>query len=138
MWCLAKVVDNARGNSTFLGVGNVVQVPGTSVGQRVEDIEVLYGGFAPLLVAEYQINPLMQLLAHVRAFERLPMLCYEDLGVTFRPWWQLNVVDQAAVALPPSGVQVLPSPAQRIASCNALSIILDFAPRMQPLARIVF
>ena len=98
MRCLSKVVDNASHNSSLLCIGDAVQVCRATVREMMEDVEVLYRRFASLLETEDEINPLMQILAHVRALQCFSVLGDEYPRVTLGPWGKLNVIHLNAVA----------------------------------------
>ena len=95
---LSKVVDNASHNSSLLCVGDAIQVCRATVREMMEDVQVLYRRLASLLESEDEINPLVQILAHVWALQCFSVLGDEDPRVTLSPWGKLNVIDLNAVA----------------------------------------
>lgn len=68
---LAEVVDEANGGRLFQGVVDVVDVHLALVEEMVEDIYSLHCWRALLLVAEYKVNPFMQVGAHIVALQCL-------------------------------------------------------------------
>lgn len=68
---LPEVVDEANGGSLLQWVVDVVDVHLALIEEVVEDIDSLHGGWPLLLVAEYEVYPLMQVGADVVTLESL-------------------------------------------------------------------
>jgi len=68
---LTKVAYHAFGCGAFCRVGDRVQVDSALVGAVHEDVESLLGFDALLLVAEYEVDPLVKMLAYVVTLQRL-------------------------------------------------------------------
>lgn len=68
---LTEVVDEADGGRLFERVVDVVDVHLALVEQVVEDIHRLHSWGALLLVAEDQVDPLVEVGGHVVALQRL-------------------------------------------------------------------
>lgn len=83
---LAEVVDYTDFLGAFFLVGDGVEVHGALVGHPVEDVGGFDGSFAALFVAEDEVDPVMQVLAHVWALECFTLFCDEDGWVALRPW----------------------------------------------------
>lgn len=63
----------------------------------VEDIDGLDGGFALLLEAKHQIDPLAQRLGHLVRLQRLAVDENEEPRVVPGPWRQVDVIHPLAV-----------------------------------------
>ena len=68
---LSKVVDEADGRRSLERIVNSVDVDVAFVEQMMENVDGLYSRRALLLVAEYQINPLVQTSTHIVTFQSL-------------------------------------------------------------------
>src|ERR1700712_886948 len=91
VWGLAKIVDNPNCGETFDRIDYVVGIFGAVVRQVMEDIDTLDGGLSALFGSKDEIDPLMKMATHIRTLEGLSVLSYEDLRITFSPWWQLYI-----------------------------------------------
>lgn len=68
---LAKVVDEAYGGRLLQRVIYVVDVHLPLVEKMVEDVDSFHGSGALLLIAEDEVNPLMQMGTHIITFQSL-------------------------------------------------------------------
>ena len=89
--CLTEIADHSLCGVACHRVRDSVQINSTFVRAVHEDIESLDGLGALLLEAEYEVDPLVEMLAHIVALERLAMQIDEVLG-RLCPWWQCHVV----------------------------------------------
>lgn len=99
MRCLSKVVNHTSKDSPLLCVRDAVQIGCSAVRQMMEDVEVLHGSFSSLLVPKDEIDPLVQILAHIRTLQCLSMLGDEYSWVTLGPGREFDMVNLGAVAL---------------------------------------
>ena len=79
---LTERVNDADSSEPLNWVLNIIQIFGAAVRQMLKDVGRLDGGLASLLETENKINPLMQVLAHIRAFQSLAVLCNKDMWIT--------------------------------------------------------
>jgi len=68
---LTKVAYHSFGCGAFGRIGDCVQIDSALVGAVHEDVESLLGFNALLLVAEYEVDPLVKMLAYVVTLQRL-------------------------------------------------------------------
>lgn len=67
--CLTEIAYLIFDSFTHYGIGDALQVTATLVGEIVEDVGGAYGFGSTLLVAEYQVDPLVQLARHKFRFQ---------------------------------------------------------------------
>ena len=67
-WILTEMSNLCLKRLSLVGLGDLVQVDTVFIGERVEDIHVLYGVFSSLLVPVYQVNPLVNPLRNPSSF----------------------------------------------------------------------
>ena len=82
---LTEVVDDADLLCAFFLISNAVEVDSTLVCHPVEDIGGLDSSFAPLFVPKDQVDPAVNICAHVRTFKRFSLFSDEDSWVTLSP-----------------------------------------------------
>ena len=88
---LAKVVDEADDGCFLERVLNTVDVDVALVEEIVKDVDALDGARALLLLAEYQVNPLVQVRADVVTLQRLSIS-----AIMSRPGeWHTNIAIEA-------------------------------------------
>lgn len=66
-------------------VFNLVQVHIILVGEVVEQVEVLFGLLALLLVSEYQVQPVVDHQRHLLRLEGSAVQCNIGVRISFRP-----------------------------------------------------
>jgi len=84
-----------------------LQIDGALIAQIKEQVVGPDGLLAPLLAAEYEVDPLVQTLAHVAALQRLAHLLYEQGRVVSGPARQNDIVD-ADIVLASAQVELQP------------------------------
>lgn len=99
MGSLAKVVDDANRGETLDWVGYIIEVFGAVVGEVMEDVNAFDGGFSALLAAEDEVDPLVQVFAHMWTLEGFSMLGDKYFGISLRPRRKLDGVDAPTIAL---------------------------------------
>lgn len=92
MWCLVKIVNYVSCDCVFVGISDLVQVIGFSVGKMVKYVQVFYGGFVFLFVVKDEVDLVVEIFVDVWVFQCFVMFGYEDFGVVFGLWWQFDVV----------------------------------------------
>jgi hypothetical protein len=65
----------------------------------MKDINTLNGRLSPLLAAKNEIDPLVKMATDVRTFKGISVLGYEDLGISFGPRRQLDIINASAITL---------------------------------------
>src|SRR5277367_3805905 len=93
---LPKVVDDANGRQTLHRVTDVVEIFCSLVREMMEHVDRLKSCLASLFVPEDEINPLVQILADIRALEGFTMLGDKNLRIAPCPWRQLDLINGLA------------------------------------------
>ena len=93
---LTKVLDLGLHGLLGDGIVDALQANGALVGQIIEDVAVADGLGSALLVAEYEIDPLVDLTRDELGLERQAVDAHKVMRV-FRPFGQLDVVDHVFV-----------------------------------------
>mmetsp|Transcript_19149 Transcript_19149/g.39464 ORF Transcript_19149/g.39464 Transcript_19149/m.39464 type:complete len:272 (+) Transcript_19149:1075-1890(+) len=96
---LAEVVNLCYGRLALQGVRNAVHVDVALVTEVHESVLRRHRLPPPLLVAEDEVDPRVQMLANVLALEREAVDPYEFVRAAFRPRGQNHVIDLAPVVL---------------------------------------
>lgn len=78
-------------------VCNVIQVHSPFVREVVENVHGLFCSLSLLFEAEDEVQPLVQMAAHVLAFERLPLQSHKFMGASMSPGWKLHIIQKATV-----------------------------------------
>ena len=78
---LAEVHDLGLFTDFNLRVFDFFEVDWVLIGEVVEKIEILLCNFTLLFIAEDKVNPLLQLLSYIAAFQFWPMNGYEFIGI---------------------------------------------------------
>lgn len=81
----------------FQRIVNVIDVDISLVKQVMKHINRINGRIALLLATEYQIDPLVQILTNIIAFERLTMHPNKFASILFCPRRQNDVIQCVAV-----------------------------------------
>ena len=71
-WILTEVSNLSLKGLLFIPLLDLVQVDGILIGEGVEYIHTLDGVFSSLFVAVYQINPVVDVLRNIPAFQFAP------------------------------------------------------------------
>mmetsp|Transcript_750 Transcript_750/g.3046 ORF Transcript_750/g.3046 Transcript_750/m.3046 type:complete len:233 (+) Transcript_750:1657-2355(+) len=90
-WALAKVRDLKLGGVPFVTVFDRRHVHGSVVRQVEVDVVALDGFRTLLRAAEDEVDPSVDVHAHVGTFESSAMDSNESAGISFRPWRQFHV-----------------------------------------------
>ena len=89
---LSEMGDLRLEGHFLLGVADFLEVNAVLVGEGVEDIEVLNGFLAPLLVPINQVDPMVQVLRDVLALQFFPEPGDEEEGVLVAPLGEEDIV----------------------------------------------
>lgn len=96
---LTEIVDEANGGILLQWIIDVVDVNVAFVEQVMEHVDSVDSRISLLLAAKDQINPLVQVLTNVIAFQRLPMHANELAHVLFGPRGQNYMVQRVTILL---------------------------------------
>lgn len=116
-WRLAKIIDHSLDGLTFNRVGNLIQVDGTFVRTIIEYVQRFDSARTLLLVPEYQIDPVMQILRNVFRFEGATMDC-DKVFRSIGPTRQNDVVDAFAGVLQNAQIESANRPKMNEAATN--------------------
>ena len=89
---LSKVVDKPNGSILLQGVVNSIDIHIPLIEQMVEHVGGIHSQRSLLFVPEDEVDPLVDVSAHVVALERLSVSSDKLACVALRPSWQLHVV----------------------------------------------
>lgn len=94
---MSEIIYESDGCVLLEWIVNVVNVYVALIKQMMEYVDGVDGTIALLLAAKNQIDPLMQMLAHIIAFQRLTMHTNEFTRILLCPRWQNDVIQCVAV-----------------------------------------
>ena len=93
---LPKVVDRLGGRLALERRLDALDVDRVRVRERVEHVERAHGSVAVCAVAKHEVDPGVQVRAHVLRLERLAVAQHKEPRVPVRPRRELHVVDRGA------------------------------------------
>mmetsp|Transcript_21850 Transcript_21850/g.32513 ORF Transcript_21850/g.32513 Transcript_21850/m.32513 type:complete len:409 (-) Transcript_21850:2794-4020(-) len=93
-WCLSKVLCRLDSSFSSHGIVKLVQINHSFIRVPGEQVESRYGFSAHLLAPKYQVDPVIEILAHIVAFQSLSVDTNEPLWRSLGPRRQRHVIDR--------------------------------------------